>query len=300
MSKAYHITQWDDLYETSETRKIRALTFYGKPNKLIGEGIGLTLQEPDGLQLLGTWSLLADLASLSSREHRGWLIRNNSALTAARMAALVRVDVKHFERALDWFCRPEVGWLEHKETAAVTADSPANLPPRGKSPADSPANLPQEEREREKERGEIDRRERETPTSAAARASAIPSDEEVMSWARSSAENVDPDFALLKVRQAGERGDFAKSGWKAGGWRKKLARFWEEDGETWTRKNQKNRAPANGAPAGRPDGWKHEDQDFWWTDDLSTVRAAMSGAAQMNKKTAARIGEVIKLREGRK
>jgi len=293
VAKAYHIVQWDTRYENHETRKIKDLTFYAKPNKLIGEGIGATLQEPDNVALLGTWALIEALASTSGRDVRGWLIRNGTAMTAARMAALTRVEVKHFTRALDWFCRPEVNWLEFKEHPALPGESPAVLPPKEEHPAlpgESPAVLPQE---RERERGRDKRETRERGThSAAARALATPTGEEIKAWAEAA--GVDPEFAYLKIRQAEERDDFAKPGWGAGKWQKKLARFWEEDGETWTRKNKKNAA----APGARPDGWMAGDQAIWWTDAIQDVRAACHGAAlQDDKKTAARISQIIALRE---
>lgn len=291
MSKAFYIVEWGNLYETSETKKIRNLSFYAKPNKLVGEGIGLTLQEADNVALLGTWALIEALASTSARDDRGWLIRNGTALTAARMAALTRVDVKHFDRALVWFSRPEINWLEEKENPRLSADSPGNPPASGKSPADSPGN-PAQERERNAGRDKRENGERGTHP-AAARVSAIPLDEEVKAWALAGAEGVDPDFALLKLRQACERGDFAKPGWKAGGWRKKIARFWEEDGETWAKKIKKNAA----APGDRPDGWMTGDQDIWWTDSLQDLKAACHGASLgQDKKTAARISEIINLR----
>lgn len=299
MSKAFHIKKWDDLYETHETKKIRTLTFYAKPNKLIGEGIGATLQEPDNVALLGTWALIEALASTSDREHRGWLIRNGTALTAARMAALTRVDVKHFVRALEWFSRPEIGWLEYVETALLTGDSPANPAPAtdgGKLPGDSPANPAQEEREREKERKERERREREALTLSATRGSA-PSPEEVEKWAAGA--RIPVAFALEKLAEGIEREDFAKAHVRKN-WQSRFARFWNDDGPKWTRKMQKNAAPTNGPGGGRPDGWKEGDQDFWWNEELATVRAAMAGAAQINKKTAARISEVIKAREAKK
>ena len=153
MSKAYHITHWDTHYETSNSRKIQNLTYYQKSNKLVGEGIGATLQHEHNLALIGTWALIEALASTSTQKLRGWLIRNGTALTAARMAALTRVDTVHFERALEWFSRPEIGWLELKETADVSGDSPTNPPPEqddGRLSGDSPTNPPQE-RERERD-----------------------------------------------------------------------------------------------------------------------------------------------------
>ena len=136
--KAYHIKQWDTLYETAETRKIRTLSYYAKSNKLVGEGIGLTLAQDDNVALLGTWVLIEALASTAPRDQRGWLVRNGTALTPPRMAALTRVEAKHFVRALEFFCRPEVAWLEQIEL-----------------PGDSPGEIPKEIRERkERERSQ--------------------------------------------------------------------------------------------------------------------------------------------------
>ena len=69
---AFHITQWESLYETAVTRKIRNLTFYAKQNKLVGEGIGATLAQEDNVALLGTWSLIEALASTAPHGRRGW------------------------------------------------------------------------------------------------------------------------------------------------------------------------------------------------------------------------------------
>lgn len=293
MAKAYHIVHWDSLYETHESRKIRTLAFYSKPNKLVGEGIGLTLQEPDNVALLGTWALLEALASTSAREQRGWLIRNGTALTAARMAALVRVEVHHFERALEWFSRPEIGWLEEVETDLISGDSPGNPAGGGKTPGDSPGNPAQEERGREKEVGRKIRERGETLSQPAARDSA-PSEEEVKEWA--AAAEVPEAYALELLTAHSERGDFRKS-YVRDHWRIRFARFWKADAEAWRKKNKKTAAPQTG---GRPDGWKEGDAECWWTDDLLTVRGAMAGAAHSDKKTAARIAEIIKAREARK
>lgn len=299
MSKAYHITHWDSHYETSNSRKIQNLTYYQKSNKLVGEGIGATLQHEHNLALIGTWALIEALASTSTQKLRGWLIRNGTALTAARMAALTRVDAVHFERALEWFSRPEIGWLELKETAAVSGDSPTNPPPEpdsGRLSGDSPTNPPQE---RERERGTLEREnreEREALTLAAARASA-PTPEEVEAWATGA--RIPVAFALEKLREGLEREDFAKASVRKN-WQARFARFWDTDAPAWTKKNQKNAAAQTGPTAGRPDGWKDGDQEMWWTEDLATVRASLHGASLSDKKTAARISDIIKLREGKK
>lgn len=140
--KAYHITQWDSLYETSETRKIRALTFYAKPNKLIGLGIGRTLQHARGLELLGVWALLEALASLAPQGQRGWLVRNGQALTVSEIAYLLRIPEESVQVAMDHFSQPEIGWLEQAEVAEKREITSG---PSG----DSPGETPDEENERE-------------------------------------------------------------------------------------------------------------------------------------------------------
>lgn len=297
--KAFHIAQWDTLYETSASRKVTTLSYYSKPNKLVGEGIGITLQDPHNVALLGTWALIEALASTAPRHQRGWLVRGGTALTPARMAALTRVDEEHFDRALKHFCRPEIGWLELGE---LPGDSPTNPPTPGELPGDSPDTLPlksegeklpgrfRQERKTEEGRRKGEGSEEEAHTGA----TRIPSISEVREWARTCAAGVDPEFACLKFEQANDRGDFAKPAWLKD-WRSKLERFWREDGPDWVAKNKKNAR----RPGERPDGWKAGDQDFWWSDSVADLRGALRGAVQgEDKKTANRLREIIALREG--
>lgn len=256
MTKAYHIAQWDTLYETANSRKIVTLTYYQKPNKLVGEGIGLTLQEPDNVALLGTWTLLEALASTSARDQRGWLIRNGSPLTAARMAALTRVKIEHFVRALEHFCRPEIGWLLHSEvpkTFRLSGESPTNPPPitpnnpnpenAGRLSGESPTNLQQERRERESEEEEKKREERGALT-LASQSLGGPSVEDVEAWAETT--EIPVAFALEKFAEAVERLDFKKPGVKQN-WKDRFTRFWNADGKKWSKKNP---APAPGVSGG--------------------------------------------------
>lgn len=300
--KAYHIRNWNENQENSETRKIKNLTFYGKSNKLVGEGIGLTLAQEDNLALLGTWALIESLASTSERLLRGWLIRNGTPLTAARMSALLsgQVTADQFQRALDHFTAPEVGWLELCEMPGETPDlppqKPATLPAAGKLPGDSPATLPATAtREREVGRDLGGEREKGEVESDLPVAPHLPSLSDVQKFC--AAGRVPLDYAVAKLKLADERKDFEKPGWR-NGWRDKLTRFWKADESAWG-KSKKNRAPKNspgGAP--RPDGWREGDRDRWWTDDLAGVQAELSGAVlAQNEKTAARLRQIISERQ---
>lgn len=306
MMKAYHIVQWDTLYETSETRKVRTLTYYAKPNKLIGLGIGRTLQHAQNVALLGTWALIEALASTAERDHRGWLVRNGAPLTAEQMAYLTRVDPLYFEAALAHFADPTVGWLElgewpskklsdgnHPETSGRPPGvSPGVVPPAGNHPETSGTISLRERDDRQEREGE---RERGTPARSPADAG-VPSLEEVLAWAKGHASGIDPEFAGEKHAEHSER-----SGWKVRGklidWQERFPRYWKQDGPKWVRNRKKNAARGASRPgdsASRPDGWKEGDQDWWWTDGLATVQAALSGAVMKeDEKTAARLREVL-------
>lgn len=111
--KAYHIKYWDDVYETAATRQVRTLTYYSKPNKLVGEGLGLLLSQPDGLMLYGAFTFLEILASTAPQEWRGWLVRNGTPMDALRMSALTpRIPPEMIQRTLDFCSTPPMDWIE--------------------------------------------------------------------------------------------------------------------------------------------------------------------------------------------
>lgn len=178
--KAYRIKQWNDLYERNTTRKVDFMPWYPKQTKLTGMGIGCTMAQPDNLELLGLWNLIEILASQSKKNHRGWLLRNGSPLTATMMACLIpTVPVAKWERALAHFSSPEVDWIEmadtseaeHPTDARETAppvrdnlpDPREQFPPHRETPPPSREQLPAPRRElprqtdRQTDRSETDR-----------------------------------------------------------------------------------------------------------------------------------------------
>jgi hypothetical protein len=115
--------------------------------------------------------------------------------------------------------------------------------------------------------------------------------ETVRAWAAAKA--VDPDWAAEKHQQHTTRG-----GWMVRGllidWQTRFTTYWQEEAEAWVAKRKKN---ARGAD-GRPGGWKAGDADVWWTDSVADLKSALTGAALgKNKKTAARLREIIAHRE---
>jgi hypothetical protein len=128
--KCWHIRAWDELYESAQSRDVKTLSFYSKPNKLVGEGLGFTLAQENGLALLGTWALLESLASHGLPRQRGWLFRNGSPLDVARMSALLRIPKEPIDAALRHFSTPPMDWLEEAEISVCPDRSGTLLPAR--------------------------------------------------------------------------------------------------------------------------------------------------------------------------
>ncbi|MDX1985003.1 MAG: hypothetical protein SFV51_32325, partial [Bryobacteraceae bacterium] len=91
--------------------------------KLVGEGLGFTKMQPDGLELMGTLMFLKSVASTAPVQWRGWFVRNGSVMDATRIAALAGIPVAKVERALTFFSTPPMDWLLFEEWPGDTASA---------------------------------------------------------------------------------------------------------------------------------------------------------------------------------
>jgi hypothetical protein len=141
--KAYHITQWNPLYEKADTRKTDYMGWFCKQTKLVGIGIGKTMREPypRNAILYGIWTIIETLASQSAVNERGWLIRGGVALDAESMADLVpTVPPTAFAEAVEWFLQPKIGWLECVECPHLNGTAPELFPtetPKNAAPTEA-------------------------------------------------------------------------------------------------------------------------------------------------------------------
>lgn len=130
----YRIANWNDLYETSESRKLKSLDWVPMPNKQDGLGFRRIAAERDKCDLLAAWLLIVQVASKSRREERGWLIRDGAALTADDLAMITGYPESVFERALSFFSSLKLGWLIADEAPLATPPAPADRSERTVSP----------------------------------------------------------------------------------------------------------------------------------------------------------------------
>jgi hypothetical protein len=141
MPKAYHIKDWDRDRENADTRKYVDLIWFRSKVKLLGEGLGHTLTQPDrqGPFLYGMFKIIEQIAAGGKLGERGWLIRNGSAMDAQRMGNLMRLPAPYFEEALAFFTKPPMDWIEHIEYSPSNA---ADQESAGRTPGESPGVPP--------------------------------------------------------------------------------------------------------------------------------------------------------------
>jgi len=299
MAKAFHIVQWA-LYESADTRKTENMSWFKKRTKLVGLGIGKVMREPypRNMELYGIWTVLETLATQSSPQHRGWLVRDGQPLDFDGMSSLIpTVPAEAFQQACEWFVRNIPGWFQCAEfppTGTPPGKSPGNLPPTGTPPGEIPP------RERERESTDRENQERESvPPGSPADGHAVPTEEDVRAWARVN--DVDENYAAERFHATTEKHQWESNG-RVIDWRSRFKRFWSDDKAEWF--SQKKRRRRNGAPEAstgdRPNGWKRGDQAWWWGGTINELESALSGALlAKQKKTAARLKEILEIRKAK-
>lgn len=145
MNQAYRIKNWTDR-ENSETRKYVDLLWFRTKVKLVGEGLGHTLSQPNGPHLYGMFKLIEQIAAGGRQDQRGWLFRNGTPLNAQRIANLLRLPVADCQEALTFFSTAPLDWIE---LAEYLGESPGDPPPNnnptaphGSDSGESPGALP--------------------------------------------------------------------------------------------------------------------------------------------------------------
>lgn len=131
----YCVKNWQGHFETNETRKLKALNWWPKPNKHDGLGFRRMVAERDKIQLFCAWNLICDLASKTTPQgRRGFLERDSKPLNAEDMAFMTGFPADIFTRALGFFSNPSIGWLcvESAGTPGESAGVPGESAVEGK------------------------------------------------------------------------------------------------------------------------------------------------------------------------
>jgi hypothetical protein len=120
--KAFKVKNWEDVFETAESRRLKGLSWVAMPNKWDGLGFCRLRKHKNFVSVFSGWSLIVQIAS--KMPQRGLLVNADGPLSAQDMADLTGCPVDIFEKALDVLCDPnqKICWIE---TADVGGNTPA-------------------------------------------------------------------------------------------------------------------------------------------------------------------------------
>ncbi len=97
--RQYSVKDWAVLYETSETRKLRRLSWVPTPNKHDGNGYRRLMGLPDSGNLFTAFTLIVEVAS--KMPERGVLADRDGPLDAEDLSFKTGFAAEHFQRAFD-------------------------------------------------------------------------------------------------------------------------------------------------------------------------------------------------------
>lgn len=122
MEPTYRIRHWDELFENSESRKVRSPRWVGMPNKHDGKGYRRLVSRSDGAELFGAWCLIVEVAS--KMPTRGTLADEDGPLTAEDLSVKTGIPTDTFERALQLLVDRPIGWMEILPSPETSGASP--------------------------------------------------------------------------------------------------------------------------------------------------------------------------------
>jgi hypothetical protein len=136
----YRIKDWDQHFETTESRRVQHARWVPMPNKQDGKGYRRIAQHKKGVEIFCAWTLMLQIAS--KMPVRGVLADHDGPLDAEDIAAKTGFPIRIFDLALEFLSDPRVGWLvtdrpnpqssaEPAEVSAESRRSPALFQPEG-------------------------------------------------------------------------------------------------------------------------------------------------------------------------
>ncbi len=104
----YRIPNWNEMFETAQSRKVKRLSWVAVPTA--HDGCGFRTLMRDAPEAYGAWVLMLQVAA--KMQPRGTLASNGARLEARHLAIRTGAPQELFEKAFEVLTRPEIGWLE--------------------------------------------------------------------------------------------------------------------------------------------------------------------------------------------
>lgn len=132
----YRIRDWNDTYETPESRKLKNTRFVPVPNKHDGKGFRRIQLLPEKVELFCAWNLIVQVASKCPE--RGVLRDRDGLITPADLALKTGFPEAIFAQAYEFFSSGgKLAWLDPiQEAPGDSWRPPENLPRPPENSAD--------------------------------------------------------------------------------------------------------------------------------------------------------------------
>lgn len=115
MPSVLRIRNWDKHYENNRTRELRTMLRVCISNDITNLGFLQIMNEPDGLEILGIWTFLLQVASRCTPRGTLWA-RNSYPHTAESLALLARKDIHRLSTGIQYLIN--LGWIENYDQSA--------------------------------------------------------------------------------------------------------------------------------------------------------------------------------------
>jgi hypothetical protein len=129
----YRIRNWENHFETSESRKRKgSLSWVSVTTKHDGKTFRRLMKRPDAARVYGAWILI--LAVAAKCPIRGDLVDDDGPLSTEDLESKTGLSSAEYDYALQVLTGPELRWIEHVKTEAVMperAGAPAHMPTTG-------------------------------------------------------------------------------------------------------------------------------------------------------------------------
>lgn len=145
MEPVYQISRWSEVFENSESRKLKTLGWVSFPVDLDSTGYHSLIDtfKKDAPTIYGAWTALVCVAAKCHK--RGVLASTNGQpMPLSLIASKARFSLGVMQRMWDWATSESVGWIE---VANTPGDSPGNPPERREIPPDERHDTERQDRE---------------------------------------------------------------------------------------------------------------------------------------------------------
>lgn len=127
MGPTYSVKDWDQYFETAESRKLRSTRWVPVPNKHDGKGYRRVTQHPQAVQIFCAWNLILQVAS--KMPIRGVLADRDGPLETEDLSAKTGYPAAIFQTAFDFLSGPSIGWLirDDQQSAPELQQAPPEI-----------------------------------------------------------------------------------------------------------------------------------------------------------------------------